>query len=52
MVMVHGDDIGLVLPPKVAPTQVVFVPIYKAKEEKEVSDSILAKVTDEHKNSV
>jgi len=27
MVMVHGDDKGLVLPPKVAPTQVVVVPI-------------------------
>ncbi|MHA7647532.1 proline--tRNA ligase [Nitrosopumilus sp. S4] len=29
MIMVHGDDKGLVLPPKVAPTQVVIVPIYK-----------------------
>jgi prolyl-tRNA synthetase len=27
MVMVHGDDKGLVIPPKVAPTQVVIVPI-------------------------
>jgi prolyl-tRNA synthetase len=27
MVMVHGDDKGLVMPPKVAPTQVVIVPI-------------------------
>merc|ERR1719421_1482748 len=27
MVMVHGDDKGLVLPPKVAPKQVVFVPL-------------------------
>jgi prolyl-tRNA synthetase len=32
-VMLHGDDKGLVLPPKVAPTQVVIVPIpYKGKE--------------------
>ena len=29
MVMVHGDDKGLVLPPAVAPQQVVIVPIYK-----------------------
>ena len=29
MVMVHGDDKGLVLPPAVAPQQVVLVPIYK-----------------------
>jgi prolyl-tRNA synthetase len=28
MVMVHGDDKGLVLPPKVAPIQVVIIPIY------------------------
>jgi prolyl-tRNA synthetase len=33
MVMVHGDDKGLVLPPKVAPVQVVIVPIpYKGME--------------------
>lgn len=29
MIMVHGDDKGLVLPPRVAPTQVVIVPIVK-----------------------
>ena len=28
MIMVHGDDRGLVLPPRVAPTQVVIIPIY------------------------
>lgn len=28
MIMVHGDDKGLVLPPKIAPIQVVIVPIY------------------------
>jgi prolyl-tRNA synthetase len=32
--MVHGDDQGLVLPPKIAPYQVVIVPIYKTDEEK------------------
>jgi prolyl-tRNA synthetase len=33
LVMVHGDDRGLVLPPKIAPTQVVVVPIpYKGAE--------------------
>lgn len=31
MVMVHGDDTGLVLPPKVAPLQVVIVPIVSKK---------------------
>lgn len=35
MIMTHGDDKGLVLPPKVAPIQVVIVPIYYSKEERE-----------------
>jgi prolyl-tRNA synthetase len=34
IIMVHGDDQGLVLPPKIAPIQVVIVPIYKTDEEK------------------
>lgn len=34
MIMVHGDDKGLVLPPKVAPIQVVIVPIYKSADTK------------------
>jgi len=36
MIMVHGDDKGLVLPPKVAPIQVVIVPIYKSDEARNV----------------
>ncbi|MCV0431668.1 proline--tRNA ligase [Nitrosopumilus sp.] len=32
MIMAHGDDKGLVLPPKVAPIQVVIVPIYRNEE--------------------
>ena len=32
IIMVHGDDNGLVLPPKVAPTQVVIVPIRQQSE--------------------
>jgi prolyl-tRNA synthetase len=34
LVMSHGDDAGLVLPPKLAPTQVVIVPIWKNDEQK------------------
>jgi len=34
LVMAHGDDNGLVLPPKLAPIQVVMVPIYKTPEER------------------
>lgn len=33
LVMVHSDDNGLVLPPKLAPFQVVIVPIYKGEEQ-------------------
>ena len=32
LIMVHGDDRGLVLPPKVAPTQVMVIPIAQHKE--------------------
>jgi prolyl-tRNA synthetase len=34
IIMVHGDDQGLVLPPKLAPYQCVIVPIFKNDEEK------------------
>jgi prolyl-tRNA synthetase len=35
LVMAHSDDQGLVLPPKIAPMQVVIVPIYKGDEQKQ-----------------
>ena len=34
IIMVHGDDQGLILPPRLAPTQAVIVPIYKNDAEK------------------
>ena len=34
LIMTHSDDDGLVLPPKVAPTQVVIIPIFRSDEEK------------------
>jgi prolyl-tRNA synthetase len=38
VVMLHGDDKGLVLPPKIAPTQVVIIPIrYKGREAEQVA---------------
>ena len=51
MIMVHGDDKGLVMPPKVAPTQVVIVPIlFKGAEKeaigakiKEIAETLKAK---------
>jgi prolyl-tRNA synthetase len=41
LVMAHGDEQGLRLPPKLAPIQVVIVPIYRKEEEKE---KVLAEV--------
>lgn len=39
LIMAHSDDQGLVLPPKIAPLQVVIVPIYKGEESKAVIDT-------------
>src|SRR5699024_4409509 len=33
LIMTHSDDQGLVLPPKLAPVQVVIVPIYRNEEQ-------------------
>ena len=38
LVMAHSDDEGLILPPRIAPTQVVIVPIYKGDEQKALID--------------
>ena len=43
MIMAHGDDKGLVLPPKVAPMQVVIIPIYKNENDKE---NVITKVNE------
>ena len=48
LIMVHGDDKGLVLPPRVAPIQVVIVPIYYTDQDKE---SVLKK-TEEIKQTL
>src|SRR5687767_14178291 len=46
--MTHGDDQGLVMPPKLAPIQAVIVPIYKSDDEKtkvmEVANRIFAEL--------
>jgi prolyl-tRNA synthetase len=34
VIMTHGDDQGLVLPPKIAPTQIVVIPIFKDDEQR------------------
>jgi len=38
LIMAHSDDQGLIMPPKIAPIQVVIVPVYKGEESKAVID--------------
>jgi prolyl-tRNA synthetase len=50
IIMVHGDDQGLVLPPRLAPIQAVIVPIYRNEAEKakvmEVADRVFQELKD------
>ncbi|MER5174404.1 MAG: proline--tRNA ligase [Candidatus Nitrosocosmicus sp.] len=39
IIMVHGDDQGLILPPLIAPIQIIIIPIYKNNNEKTVKES-------------
>lgn len=50
LVMAHSDDDGLVLPPKLAPLQVVIVPIYKGDDQKKLIDAKAAEITSQLKN--
>lgn len=47
LIMAHSDDNGLVMPPKIAPLQVVIVPIYKGEESKSVIDGKVATIEKE-----
>ena len=44
IVMTHGDDQGLVLPPRLAPTQVVIVPIYRKGAERSTVMEAIEKI--------
>ena len=46
MIMVHGDDKGLVLPPRVAPIQVIIMPIFYSDEDKEKIQKISKEIED------
>lgn len=52
LIMSHSDDEGLVLPPRLAPTQVVVVPIYKNDAEKSAVMSAVETLTREWKNRI
>ena len=46
LIMAHGDDKGLILPPKVAPYQVVIIPIFRNNTKELVMDKVTQVVTD------
>ena len=52
LIMTHSDDYGLVLPPSLAPNQVVIVPIYKSEEDlnaiTEVANTIISDLRGKH----
>jgi prolyl-tRNA synthetase len=50
LVMAHSDDQGLILPPKIAPLQVVIVPIYKGDEQKSAINAKAKAIVDELKS--
>lgn len=59
IIMVHGDDSGLVLPPRIAPTQVMIIPINQKKEgvlekaqeiKAAISEKFTVKLDDSNKN--
>lgn len=51
LVMAHSDDDGLILPPRLAPIQVVIVPIYKGEEQKAQIDQKVNVLVKELKNA-
>ncbi len=46
MVMTHGDDNGLVIPPKMTDTPVVLIPIWKEAEEKTTVEKVVEQIVD------
>jgi prolyl-tRNA synthetase len=51
LVMAHSDDEGLILPPKIAPFQVVIVPIYKGEDQKKQIDERVSQLVKELKGA-
>ena len=53
LIMVHGDDKGLRLPPKIAPIQIVIVPIFKSDMDKEkITKYIKPLINDFEENNI
>ena len=47
LIMTHSDDKGLILPPKIAPIQVVIIPVYKGEEELKNISKVAIKIKKE-----
>ena len=48
LIMVHSDDAGLVLPPRIAPTQIVIIPIGKSDEVKNLANKYYEELKDKY----
>ena len=51
LIMGHSDDNGLVLPPKIAPTHVRIIPVYKKDEDRELVESYISEIRSELEKS-
>jgi prolyl-tRNA synthetase len=47
VIMAHGDDSGLQLPPRIAPVQVVIVPIFRSESERSALEAAVGRVLDD-----
>ncbi len=52
LIMMHSDDSGLVIPPKLAPTKVVFIPIWRDDEQMAMMKAKVAELTDGWKDKI
>ncbi len=50
IIMAHGDDKGLILPPKIAPVQIIIIPIYKTQEEEKLVKNYIKNLEKNLKN--
>ncbi|WP_455367552.1 proline--tRNA ligase [[Eubacterium] cellulosolvens] len=50
LIMVHGDDQGLILPPKIAPIQLIIIPIFYSEQEKEGVTKRIGEIASQLKN--
>ncbi len=50
LIMAHSDDDGLVIPPRIAPAQIAFIPIYRNEEEEKLVMDFIKTITEEIDN--